>query len=111
MQPQSIATVALLVFLLTNLLKTVIEKAFPVTNPAHDAMLRLIPLGMGAVGMVGEYLATAPHVTTDGALNALLAGLLGGGVAVGTHATTKRQAVLLAVDKIISEAIDPPKDE
>lgn len=111
MQPQSIATVALLVFLLTNLLKTVIEKAFPVTNPAHDAMLRLIPLVMGAIGMAGDYLATASHVTADGTLNALLAGLLGGSVSVSAYHSNKRQDVLLAVGKILTEVVEPPKAE
>lgn len=85
-------TVAVIVFILTNLLKDTIERLVPPSSPVHDTTMRAVPLVMGGVGKTVAYLLVTAHPTWAGVEGALITGLAGGAVAIGAWHTGQRQS-------------------
>ena len=96
-----VAPVAIIVFILANVLKTWLEGIVPPSNPNHDAVFQLLPFLLGGAGNVLNYLATNTHWTMPGAQGALLAGLVGGGVAMAAYHSDPRPARTPKVDPTV----------
>lgn len=78
-------TPVLTIAILVSILKPFLERRVPPAAPLHDAVVRLLAVGLGLLGMTADYLIHAPALNGAGMENALGGGLVAGVGAILTY--------------------------
>jgi hypothetical protein len=75
----------LIIAILVSVIKPFLEVRIPRATPLHDAVVRLLAIGLGLAGMLADYLLRAARANGLGIENALGSGLLAGVGAILTY--------------------------